>query len=225
MPHTAIPPLPQSLDTLLEIVLILNFFILGAGRLRTAVYLVALQGVILGILPLWVDPAQAGIHVTLLVIATLSIKGFVIPRMLFFAMRDASIGAEVRPIGGFIASLLLGAAGTGLALVFARSLPLRPEHMDRLVVPASLATVLAGFLMLVTRRQTITQTLGYLLLENGIFVFGLLLLDVMPALVEAGVLLDLFVAVFVMGIIIQHINRALDPLDTQHTQHLSTLKE
>jgi hydrogenase-4 component E len=221
MPHASIPALPQSLDTLLEIVLILNFFILGAARLRTAIYLVALQGVILGISPLWVDP-DTGIRVTLLVFATLGVKGFVIPRMLFFAMRDASIGPEVRPIGGFITSLLLGGAGTGLALVFAKSLPLRPEHMGRLVVPASLATVLAGFLMLVTRRRTITQTLGYLVLENGIFVFGLLLLEAMPALVEAGVLLDLFVAVFVMGIIIQHINRALDPLDIQH---LSTLKE
>jgi hydrogenase-4 component E len=220
MPHASLPSLPQSLDTLLEIVLILNFFILGAGRLRTALYLVALPGVILGISPLWVDQADA--RVTLLVIATLGVKGLVIPRMLFFAMRDASIGPEVRPIGGFITSLLLGGAGTGLALIFARSLPLRPEHVGRLVVPASLATVLAGFLMLVTRRRTITQTLGYLVLENGIFVFGLLLLEAMPALVEAGVLLDLFVAVFVMGIIIQHINRALDPLDIQH---LSTLKE
>jgi hydrogenase-4 component E len=220
MPESS--PLPQSLDTLLEVVLIVNFFILGAGRLRTAIYLVAFQGVLLGISPLWVEPGSGMRRVALLVLATLAVKGFVIPRMLFFAMRDASIGPEVRPIGGFIASLLLGAAGTGLALVFAKYLPLRPEHVGRLVVPASLATVLAGFLMLVTRRRTITQTLGYLVLENGIFVFGLLLLEAMPALVEAGVLLDLFVAVFVMGIIIQHINRALDPLDIQH---LSSLKE
>ncbi|HVC95509.1 MAG TPA: hypothetical protein VND64_17570 [Pirellulales bacterium] len=221
MPHAPAPPFPQSLSTLLEIVLIVNFFILGAGRVRTAIYLVALQGMILGVLPLWVHP-HGGLHVTLLVFATLGVKGFVIPRMLFYAMRDASIGSDVRPIGGFITSLLLGAAGTGLALVFAKSLPLRPEHVGRLVVPSSLATVLAGFLMLVTRRRTITQTLGYLVLENGIFIFGLLLLEAMPALVEVGVLLDLFVAVFVMGIIIQHIDRALDPLDVQH---LSTLKE
>jgi hydrogenase-4 component E len=221
MPHSEAPGLPQSLDTLLEIVLILNFFILGASRLRTAIHLVALQGVILGISPLWVDP-ETGSRVTLLVLATLAVKGFVIPRMLFLAMRDESIGAEVRPIGGFIASILLGAAGTSLALFFAKQLPLLPEHRGRLVVPASLATALAGFLMLVTRRRTITQTLGYLVLENGIFVFGLLLLEAMPALVEAGVLLDLFVAVFLMGIIIQHINRAIDPLDIQH---LSPLKE
>ena len=49
--------------------------------------------------------------------------------------------------------------------------------------------------------------LGYLVLENGIFIFGLLLLEAMPFLVEVGVLLDLFVGVFVMGIIIYHINR------------------
>ena len=61
--------------------------------------------------------------------------------------------------------------------------------------------------MLTTRRKAIMQVLGYLLLENGIFMFGLLLLEAMPFLVEIGVLLDLFAAVFVMGIIIHHISR------------------
>jgi hydrogenase-4 component E len=66
------------------------------------------------------------------------------------------------------------------------------------------------------------QVLGYLLLENGIFLFGLLLLDAIPFLVEVGVLLDLFTAVFVMGIIIYHISREFASISTEH---LSELKE
>jgi hydrogenase-4 component E len=107
-------------------------------------------------------------------------------------------------------------------LWFASTLPLRDTNLGLLVVPASLATLFTGFLMLVTRVRTLSQTLGYLVLENGVFVFGLLLLEAVPALVEAGVLLDLFVAVFVMGIIMRHINRALDPVNVQH---LSALRE
>ena len=64
--------------------------------------------------------------------------------------------------------------------------------------------------------------LGYLVLENGIFIFGLLLLEAMPFLVEVGVLLDLFVGVFVMGIIINHINREFSSVSTEQ---LSALKE
>ena len=66
------------------------------------------------------------------------------------------------------------------------------------------------------------QVLGYLLLENGIFLFGLLLLEAMPFLVEIGVLLDLFTAVFVMGIIIHHISREFASISTEH---LTELKE
>ena len=77
-------------------------------------------------------------------------------------------------------------------------------------------------LILTTRRKAITQVVGYLVLENGIFVMGLALLEAMPLLVEAGVLLDLFVGIFVMGIIINHISREFSSMDTAR---LSSLKE
>jgi hydrogenase-4 component E len=208
-----------SLNALLQVILVLNFFILGAGRLQSVLYLVAAQGVILGMAPLWVEQS---FRVALLALVTVALKGMAIPRLLFFAMRDTTIGPEIRPLGGFIASLLLGAGGTGLSLWFASTLPLRDASLGPLVVATSLATIFGGFVMLVTRPRTIGQTLGYLVLENGVFVFGLLLLEAVPALVEAGVLLDLFVAVFVMGIIMRHINRVLDPVSAQH---LSALRE
>lgn len=208
-----------SLNSLLQIVLVLNFFILGAGRVRTVLYLVAVQGVLLGLAPLWIEHVS---RVALVAAVTVAVKGLVIPRLLFFAMRDVTIGPEFRPLGGFLASLLLGAAGTAMAIWFSHTLPLHEAQPGTLVVSASLATIFTGFLMLMTRVRTIGQTLGFLVLENGVFIFGLLLLEAVPALVEAGVLLDLFVAVFVMGIIMQHINRALDPLEEQH---LSALKE
>ena len=82
--------------------------------------------------------------------------------------------------------------------------------------------MLTGFIILTTRRKAIMQVPGYLILENGIFLLGLLLLEAMPFLVEVGVLLDLVIGIFVMGIIIHHINREFASLDT--TQ-LSGLKE
>jgi hydrogenase-4 component E len=79
-----------------------------------------------------------------------------------------------------------------------------------------------GFLLLMTRRKAITQVLGYLMLENGIFIFGILLSEAMPMMVEAGVLLDLLVGVFVMGIVMNQINREFSTLNTER---LSALKE
>jgi hydrogenase-4 component E len=155
------------------------------------------------------------------------VKGLVIPRLLLKAMHEADVRPHVDALIGFVPSLLAGAVGTALALVFARTLLVGEKdaaNMDAQtrVVAASLATVLTGFLLLTTRRQALAQILGYLVLENGIFIFGLLLIQAMPILVEVGVLLDVFVGVFVMGIIVNHVSREFP---SASSEHLSMLRE
>jgi hydrogenase-4 component E len=117
---------------------------------------------------------------------------------------------------------VLGALCTALAFWFALRLPLAAIHQRHLFLPAAIATLLAGCLLLTTRRKAISQVLGYLVLENGIFIFGLLLTEAMPVMVEAGVLLDLLVGTFVMGIVIKHISREFSSLDTSR---LTALRE
>ena len=209
------------LDLVLVGVLLLNFALLGTSRLSAAIKFAGIQGVLLGV-ALFVSHEQPGLRLILLAVASAALKGAVIPAILLRAMRNVAIRREIEPFVGFTTSLLLGALATGLSLVFARSLPLMTEHAGLLTVPASLATVLTGFLVLTTRRKAITQVVGYLVLENGIFVFGLTLVEAIPFLVEIGVLLDLFVAVFVMGIIMDHIQREFSSLSTEH---LTSLRE
>src|SRR6266536_3595233 len=211
----------QFLDPLLILVVGLNFVALGVSRIRAVINAVAFQGMLLGTFPLFVQ-TEIGLRVVLLVAGMIALKGLVLPAFLAHAMREANIQHEVQPVVGFMSSLLLGAVGTGLAMGFASTLPLAAGHADALLVPASLSTAWAGFLLLTTRRKAIMQVLGYLLLENGIFLFGLLLREAMPFLVEVGVLLDLFTGVFVMGIIIHHISREFSSISTEH---LTGLKE
>ncbi len=210
-----------AVDPLLVLVLLLNFQLLGTSRLRSVIFSSAAQGVLLGVMALLVH-AEVTAASVLVMVSTAVVKGLFIPGMLLRAMRDNAIRREVEPRIGYLPSLVLGAAGTGAALLFAGTLPLAAEHAGSLLVPASLATVLAGFLVLVTRRKAITQVVGYLVLENGIFIMGLTLLEAMPLLVEMGVLLDLFVGIFVMGIIINHITREFSSMDTAR---LSALKD
>ena len=209
------------LNSLLVLVLMLNLFALGSSRMRAVIRTVALQGTLLALMPLLVHE-----HVDLAALAlslvTVLLKGIVIPTMLLRALQEAQIKREVEPLIGLLPSMILGALGTCFAMVFASQLPLAPEHSSSLLVPASLATVLVGFILLTSRYKAISQVIGYLVLENGIYIFGMLLLKAMPHVVEMGVLLDLFVAVFVICIIVNHINRAFSSLDTRH---LAELKE
>jgi hydrogenase-4 component E len=208
-------------NAILMVVLLLNLYALGSSRIRALVHGAALQGVLLGTLPLVLHR-----HVTLLAAlvaaATVVLKGTVIPQMLLKALRDNQIKREVEPLIGFVPTMLLGALGTAVSIAFSSRLPLSHEHMELLIVPAAFSTVLTGFLILTTRIKAITQVIGYLILENGIFIFGMLLLKAMPFLVELGVLLDLFVGIFVVSIIMHHITREFASLDTRR---LSTLKE
>ncbi|GAB4144853.1 MAG: hydrogenase [Planctomycetota bacterium] len=202
----------QILESLLVAVVLLDFFALGGSRLRAVIRATALQGAALAAMPIAMH-GHATTHLVLVGFGTLMVKGVTIPWLLNRALRDVTIRREVEPTIGFTTSLVLGAIGTGFGLAFADSLPLADEHAGSLAVPASFATMIAGFLILATRRKAITQVVGYMILENGVFLFGLLLLEAQPFLVEIGVLLDLLVGVFVMGITMHRIQREFSNID------------
>ncbi len=209
-------------DLVLVLVMLVNFAVLGTSWMKVTIRAAAAQGAVLSVLPLLMHRTE-GWHALAMAFGAVALKGLVIPRLLLKAMRDVHIRHEVEPYVGFLPSLLLGALGTALALLFARSLPLAPEHQGTLIVPAALATLLSGFLVLTTRKKAITQVVGYLVLENGVFVFGLLLVDALPFMVEIGVLLDLLVGVFVMGIVLNHIRQEFSSIDTDLLSELREL--
>jgi hydrogenase-4 component E len=202
------------LNLLIGLAMGLNLVALGTSRLPSLIRVAALQGMVLGIMPLVIEH-ELRVMVLVVAIATVVKKGLVIPALLRRAMRTANIDRDLYPLIGFVPSLLLGAGGMIGAVVLARQLPLLPEHRESLLVAGSLASVLAGLLLLIGRSKAIAQVCGYLILENGIYLFGLLLIHSVPLLVEGGILLDLTVAVFVTGIIVDRIQRAFDTLDTR----------
>jgi hydrogenase-4 component E len=204
----------DHLNLLIGLAMGLNLLALGSSRLPSLIRVMSLQGVVLGTMPLLMEHGFDW-RVAAVALATVAGKGLLIPGLLRRAMRAANIERELDPFIGFVPSLLLGAGGTIAAVALARALPLLPEHAGSLLVPGALASVLTGFILLIGRAKAIAQVCGYLILENGIYLFGLLLIHSTPLLVEAGVLLDLTVGVFVIGIIVDRIQRAFDSLDTR----------
>jgi len=210
-----------TLNLLVALAMGLNLLALASSRLPSVINAAACQGMVLGVLPLLLG-AESHWLVWLVAAGTVGVKGFVIPGLLRRALRAASIDREVQPLLGYVPSLLVGAGAMIGAVVLGGILPLRPEDAGSLLVPASFATIVSGFLLLIGRTKAIVQVCGYLILENGIYLFGLLLIRATPLLVEAGILLDLTVGVFVIGIIVDRIQRAFDSLDTRK---LTVLRE
>jgi hydrogenase-4 component E len=211
----------STLNLLVGLVMGLNLLALGSSRVPSLISAVAAQGVALGLMPFLIEE-HFDWMVALVALGTIVVKGTVIPGLLRKAMRAARVDREVQPSIGFVPSLLLGAAGTIAAVALAQKLPLLPEHAGSLLVPGAGASVLTGFVLLIGRSKAISQVCGYLILENGIYLFGLLLIRATPLLVEAGILLDITVGIFVTGIIVDRIQRAFDSLDTRK---LTVLRE
>ncbi len=211
-----------SLNLVIGLAMGLNLVALGSSRLPTLIRAMSVQGMLLGVMPLLLEHGNLDWRVIAVALATVAGKGVVIPGLLRRAMRAANIEREIKPFIGFVPSLLLGAVGTIAAVALARALPLLPEHAGTLLVPGSLAAILTGFILLIGRAKAISQVCGYLILENGIYLFGLLLIHSTPLLVESGILLDVTVGVFIIGIIVDRIQRAFDSLDTRK---LTTLRE
>ncbi len=203
----------------LLLIVLTDLTVLGTTRLSTCIRAVAIQGLLLGVLPILIAPALSA-HVVGLAVGTVAVKAIALPWFLVWAIREAAVRREVEPSIGPIVSLLLGAGAVVLAFAVATSLP-EPPGSEALLVPYSLATLIIGFIVLTTRRKAITQVVGYLMLENGIYLFGLTQTESVPFLLELGVLLDVFVGVFIMGIVVFHINREFDSLDSARQTELT----
>lgn len=207
-------------DSIVQLMLLLvvltDFAVLGTSRLSACIRWIAVQGAILGLLPL-VDSGRTA-HVYALAAGTVLVKALLLPGFLRWAIREAAIRREVEPLVGYMASMLFGAAALGAAFAIASTMP--PLGRHDLLVPVALLTVMIGMVVLITRAKAISQVVGYVMLENGVYVFGLTLTRRVPFLLEVGVLLDVFVGVFIMGIIVFHINREFDSISSANLTEL-----
>lgn len=210
------------LDLILILVLLTNLRLLALSRLGACIRTMAIQGGLLGLLPLFAHGHTAPLRVTALAIGSMVIKGIVFPKLLFRAVREAELGREVEPYVGFNASLIFGFLALSASFYISSCLPVIPVIETRLLVPIAIFGILCGLFLIIARKRAIFQALGFIALENGIFTFGAGVMGELSMIVEIGVLLDVFVAVFLMGIIIFHINREFDHIDTER---LSNLKD
>ncbi len=208
------------LDTLLVLLVVTSLKLLGSSRLGSCIRTVAFQGVLLGFLPLLAHPENVGRRLLFMTAAAAGLKGVVFPWLLFRALQGARVRREVEPFVGYTSSILAGVLALIGSLWVGSRLRLPEPPASSLLLPVALSTMLVGLFLIVSRRKALSQVLGYLVFENGIYAFGVGVAYEAPLLVELGVLLDVFVGVFVMGIAIFHIRREFDSIDTTRLEAL-----
>lgn len=194
----------------------------GSSRLVHCVRLVALQGILLGIMPLvmwnW-SKAVPGAELWGTVFVNIIVKGVLLPMLLLRAMRKAGVKRELEPLAGYSWSLLIVSVAGALALWLSRSLNI--PGVPVLAIPAAAVTVFTGLFIIISRRKALTQSLGFLAFENGIALFGVAMHLEYGFFVEMGILLDVLVLVFVMGIAVFQISREFEHIDADRLNLLT----
>jgi hydrogenase-4 component E len=211
----------QWLELATVLLFLTNLAMLGLSELGACVRTVAIQGILLGIFTLIVREDGMSLRLIVLSILSIGLKGFVFPFLLLRSIREAEVRREVEPFVGYVTSIVAGLAMLAASMWIAAQIPTPWTAMTSFQIPVALSTIFTGLFLVVSRRKALNQVIGYLVFEGGIYMFGITSVGEIPFLVELGVLLDAFVAVFVMGIAMNHINREFDHIDADR---LSSLK-
>ena len=214
--------LEAAVESVLAFVVVANLILLGSSRLKSCIQIVALEGIAVGSLPILFENFTLGARALLISLVIIILKGVVFPHVLYRILRDTDTHREVEPFVGYPLSLAIGVAALPFSIWVASRLELATEtETTALAVAVGLATLLVGLFVIVSRKKAVNQVLGYIVMENGIYVFGVALVGQVPMLVELGVLLDAFVAVFIMSIAAYQISREFEHIDVDQ---LDTLK-
>ncbi|MBW1864293.1 MAG: hydrogenase [Deltaproteobacteria bacterium] len=208
-------------DMTLSLVLLSVLFSFGSSRLPGLIKVLAFQGVVVSIVPLIIghDMTAGGILFTL---ATLTIRGIVIPLCIHFAIKKVAIRREVEPIVGYHASVLAGLGLIVAAMAVSHRFNAPSISASVLLLPTAISLLVAGMFLLMARRNAIAMVLGYIMMENGIYLVGTTFSVRALHIVEFGILLDVLAGVMIMAVILQNIKQTFDDVDTAL---LRTLKE
>jgi len=207
---------PYLVNLLSFVALGTTFLLIVRGTLTAQVRLFAWQSTVLAILAATVAAFAGSFELLGVALVLALLKGFLIPRVLNQAVTNIGVQVSALPYLGTSAALIV--CGLLVVVAFyvmgpvAASNPLPTAG----AIPLAFAGVLVGFFATVNRRRVLTQILGFLMLENSIFLLALLTTYGVPFIVEMGGFLDLLVAVLIMVVFVYRIKENFDSLDVDH---------
>jgi hydrogenase-4 component E len=205
---------------LAALILLTAFGMLVQRRMYGLIHLFAWQGLFLSISTAIVGFVAGKHHLYISSLLTLSLKVILLPYILHVLMQRLKIQKEVETVVNVPMTMLIGIA----LVIFSYHLMAPVRQLSTLVtrstLAVALATVMIGLLMMITRRHAVTQIIGFLALENGLFFAATSATYGMPLVVELGVALDILIAAFIFGIFFFHIHTTFDSLDVEQMARL-----
>jgi len=214
----------QLLNALASLLLLLSFAMLAQRRVVTLVSLLALQGALLCAATLLLARRTGDSQLYVSALLTLLLKVGVMPWLLRRLIRRLDVywdsETAINPAG----TMLLGVLVVVFAFGMAQPIAALASTATRGSIGMALAVILLSFLMMIGRRKAMSQVIGFLAMENGLFFGAMSTTYGMPMVVELGIALDVLVAMLVLGVFFFQIREQFDSLDLHHLESLKEKK-
>lgn len=207
-------------DGLAIALLAVALFSVTMRGLVSGVWLLVIQSLLLAFVAATIGVSSGAPHMWAAAVLTLVVRGFAVPAVLFRVLAAVALKRETRPLLSTRYALILAVLLALVAYLAAGRLELIDAFPARQALPISLALIFIGLLLMATRRKAISQLIGLITIENGIFLAGLIATLGLPLFVEIGIFFDLLVAVGVTAVLTLRINEKFDTMNTDELRRL-----
>jgi len=214
----------QLLNACAALLLLISFAMLSQRRIVSLVDLLAAQGGLLAVATLLLAWRTGQSHLYLSAALTIALKVAFLPWLLYRLIRRLEVYWDTEPLLNISGTMLAGLVIVVFAFGLAQPITQLANTTMRSAIGIAIAVVLLAFLMMITRRKAMSQVIGFLSMENGLFFGAMSATYGMPMVIELGVALDVLVAVLVLGIFFFQIREQFDSLDLHHLESLKESK-
>lgn len=205
-------------NVLLIVFMISLLYLSIAHQLLTYIKILSFQGLLLfGIAFIELNQINA-INLAFVLLETVAFKTIVIPYFLNYIIKKNHITRDAEPfIPNFISLIIITSIIIGM---FILSSSIVDSKISKIYFVVALSTLFTGLYIIITRKKIITHVMGYLVIENGVFILSLAVGNEMPMLVNLGILLDIFASIFILGLFVNKIGDILKDVDVDQLKNL-----
>ena len=204
----------------LIIFLITLFYFFIVNRPLTYIKVLALQGLLLFAVSLMQLSEINTLNLVLILLETIIFKSVAVPYFLAYVLKRNRITREAEPyVPNFVSLIVVTLIVVSTVLL---SYSIHDVHLDRMFFVVALSSLLTGLYIIASRRKIITHVMGYMIIENGVFILSLAVGNEMPAMVNLGIMLDIFASVLILGVFLNKIGDVFKDVDIDQ---LSNLKD
>ena len=218
---TSLPLAEQGVAFLAGLVLLTSFVLLSQTRLVPVIYAFAIQGTCVALVALLRGLVDGHGELLVSALLTFALKGLCIPWMLDRQLGRLALDRNTEVITHQGLILFAGAALVVFSYWVVLPLAWMASSIHGSVIMISLAVVLLGLLMMVVRHQAMAQVVGFMAMENGLFLAAVAATGGMPLVVELGIAFDVLLAMVLFGIFFLRIRENIDTMDVDRLSALS----